>query len=193
MRPSLSFLQLLNQEVRKMTSANIPAPVPVPDVGDPDLVRDTDDRRADLGVGLIRGAGGGPRAHEGGGPTPGIETVALDLGTGGRRKSPRKDPRLPQKATAVPGGLGALVGGTGEVAVLLGPLREGSPGLRLLDATRKKKRRTRTARRNGTETGERTGTGAETNENAPPVRRKRAKIKNEIGTASPTARKEMLR
>lgn len=176
-----------------MTSANIPAPVRVHGVDEPDLVQDTDVRRADLGVGLIQGAGGGPRAHGGGGPTPGIEAVAVDLETGGRRRSPRKDPRLPPKATAAPGGLGALVGDTGEVAVLLAPLREGSPGLRPPDATRKKKRRTRTVRRKGTETEGRTGTAAETNANAPTVRKKRAKTKNEIGTASPTARKEMLR
>lgn len=39
-----------------------------------------DVRRADLGAGLIRGAGGGPRAPEEGGPTPGTEAVAVDLG-----------------------------------------------------------------------------------------------------------------
>lgn len=63
----------------------------------------------------------------------------------------------------------------------------------LFTATRKKKRRTRTVRRKGTATEGRTGTAAETNANAPTVRKKRAKTKNEIGTASPTARKEMLR
>ena len=61
----------------------------------------------------------------------------------------------------------------------------------IFTVTRKRKRRTRSVRRNGIETGGRTGTGAEMKENAPPVRRRRVKTRSEIGTASPTARREM--
>lgn len=46
-------------------------------------------------------------------------------------------------------------------------------------------------RRTGIENGGRTGTGAETKENVPAVRR--TKTRNESGTASLTVRKEMLR
>lgn len=60
-------------------------------------------------------------------------------------------------------------------------------------ATRRRRRRTRSVRRTGTEKGGRTGTVAETNENAPVVRRRRAKTRSEIVNASPTVKKEMLR
>lgn len=39
-----------------------------------------DVRRAGLAEGPIQGVGGGPRVHEGGGLTPGIEAAAVDLG-----------------------------------------------------------------------------------------------------------------
>lgn len=39
-----------------------------------------DVQRAGLDGGPIRGVEGGPRAHEGGGPTPGIEAAAVDQG-----------------------------------------------------------------------------------------------------------------
>lgn len=39
-----------------------------------------DGQRAGLGAGPIQGVGGGQRAHEEGGPTPGIKAAALDLG-----------------------------------------------------------------------------------------------------------------
>lgn len=39
-----------------------------------------DDQKAGPVAGPIRGAGGGPRAHEGGGPTPESETAAVDQG-----------------------------------------------------------------------------------------------------------------
>lgn len=171
-----------------MTSANIPDPVRGPVAGGPDLAQDTG-----LGGGPIQGVGGGPRVHAGGGPTPGIEAAAVDLGTGERRKSPRKGQRRPPRATAVPGGLEALVEGTGEAALRLGPPGGSCPGLHRPDVTRKRKRRTRNVRRTGIERGGRTGTAAETKENAPPVRKRRAKTRNETGTESPTVRKETLR
>lgn len=59
--------------------------------------------------------------------------------------------------------------------------------------TRKRRRRIRIVRRTGIERGGRTGTGAETKENAPPVRRKKARTRSEIETASLTVRKETLR
>ena len=59
--------------------------------------------------------------------------------------------------------------------------------------TRKRRRRTRSARRSGTETGGRTGTAAETKENVPPVKRRRAKTRSETENASQTARKETSR
>lgn len=63
----------------------------------------------------------------------------------------------------------------------------------MFTVTKKRRRRTRSVRRSGTETGGRTGTAAEMKENAPQVRRRRAKTRNEIGNASPTVRKETLR
>lgn len=176
-----------------MTSANILAPVHGHDADGPDLAQDTDAQRAGLGGGPIQGVGGGPRALAEGGLTPGTEVAAVDPGTGERRKSLRKGQRLLPRATAVPEGLEASVGGTGEAAVHLGPQGGSSPGPHRPDATRKKRRRTRNVRRSGTETGGRTGTGAETKENARPARRRRAKTRSEIETASLIARKETLR
>lgn len=180
----------MNLEIRKTTSANIPDLAHGHDAGAPDLAQDTGDQKAGLGGGPIPGVGGGPRAHEGGGPTPEIEAAAADLGTGERRKSLRKGQRRPRRATAAPGGLEALAGGTGEAVVHLGPPGGSCPGLHHPDATRRRKRRTRSARRTEIERGGRTGTGAETKENAPPARRRRAKTKSETAIASLIARKE---
>lgn len=172
-----------------MTSANIPALVRGHGADGQDLAQDTDVRRAGLGGDPIQGVGGGPRVHGGGGPTPGIEAVAVDPGTGERRKNLRNGQRRLPKVTVVPGDPGALVGGTDEAAVRLGHQEEGCPGLHHPDVTRKKKRRTRSVRRSEIETGGRTGTGAGMRGNAPAARR--AKTRNEIGTASLIVRKEM--
>lgn len=61
----------------------------------------------------------------------------------------------------------------------------------MFTVTRKRKRRTRSVRRTAIEKGGRTG--AEMKENAHPVRRRRARTRNAIGTASPIVRKETLR
>lgn len=90
-----------------MTSASTPALAQGHGADDPDLALDTDVQGAGREGGHTPGVGGGPRAHGGGGPTPGKEAAAVDQGTGERRKSPRKGLRPLQRATAVPGGLEA--------------------------------------------------------------------------------------
>lgn len=107
-------------QIRKTTSANIPALAHVPGAGGPGPAQDTgknasdsivrlwcgrkysimsrvhkhdtkikhkimlylwaDGQRAGLGAGPIQGVGGGPKVHDGGRPTPGIEAAAVDLG-----------------------------------------------------------------------------------------------------------------
>lgn len=173
-----------------MKSVNIPALGPGHGAGDPDLAQDTGDQRAGLDGDPIQGAGGGPKAREGGGPTPETGAVAADPGTEERRRNLRKDRRRPPRATAAPGGLGASVGGTGEAAVRPVPPGGARPGLRHPDVTKRRRRRTRNERRTENGTGGRTGTEAETKENAPPVRRRRAKTRSESETANLTARRE---
>lgn len=181
----------MNQEVRKMTNVNILAPVQGHDAEGPDLAQGTGDQRAGHGADLILGAGGGPRAHGGGGLTPETEATAVDPGTEGRRRSQKNDQRHLQKATAVLGDLEVLAGDTAEAAVHLALLGRSHPDLHLHDAIKKRKRRTKIVKRSGTESGGKRGTAVETKESAPAPRRRRAKTRSEIENASLTVRKEM--
>lgn len=179
----------MNQEVRRTTSASVPAPVHDHDEGGPNLAQGTDGPRAGHDEGLIQEAEDGPRVRDGEDPTHETEAAAVAQGIKEKRRSQKSDQRHLQKATAVPEGPGVSVGGTAEAVVRLTRPGEGSPNLHPLDVIKKKRRRIRIVKRNGT--GERTERGAEIRERAPVARKRKLKRRNEIESKSLTVRKEM--
>lgn len=142
-----------------MTSASVPVPVHGHDEGGLNLAQDTGGPRAGLDADLTQGTGGGLRVHGEGGPIQETGAVAVDQGIEGKRKSQKSDRKHPQKATAALGDPEVLTGDTDAALALLARPGRGPPDLHLHDATKKRKRRTRIAKRNGRE--RRTGTGAE--------------------------------
>lgn len=160
-----------------------------PGAGGPDLARDTGDLRVIPGEDLALGAGGGQRAPGGGGLIPGNAIGAPGPGTVGRTTKTGNVQKPHRKATAVPDDLAVpAVNDTGEVVALLvhrksPDLPRGNfPARRPLADTRKRKRRIKSARGTVIETGKMIGTEIGTNENVPPARRAKTKIRREIGS-----------
>lgn len=169
---------------------------PDPDAGDPGPAPDTGAPRVTPGGDLAPGAGGGPRAPAGGDLTPETAADAPGPEIEGRMKSTGNGPKLHPRATAAPDAPAAPAGnGTEGVAACLDHPknpdlpRENCPARHRHAGTRRRKRRTRTARETVTETAKKTATETGKNGNVPPARR--AKIKTRIETESLTARREM--
>lgn len=87
------------------------------------------------------------------------------------------------------GGPGASAEDTIEATVHPARLEKDPPNLHLRDAIKRRRRRTRIVKKN--ETGEKRQSGAGLRESAPAAKRRKLKIRNEMESASLTARKEM--
>lgn len=160
-----------------MTNVSILAPVHDLEEEGPNLAQGTDGPRAGHDADLIPEAEEGPRVHGGESPTHETEAAAVAQGIKGKRRSRKSDQRHPQKATAVLGDPGVSVGGIVEAVVHLAHLGKGSPSLHPPDVIKKKRRRTRIVKRNGT--GRRKEREAETRERAPVAKKRKLKIRNE--------------
>lgn len=171
-----------------MTSAGIPAPVHGRDAGGPNPAQGTDTPKADPDADHIQGVGGGPKVQDGEGPIPGTEAAVVGRGIEEKRRRQKSDRRHPQRATAVLGGPAVLTEDTIEAVVLPARLEKKSPDLHLPDDIKKKRRRTRIVKKNGT--GGKTESGAEVRESALAAKRREVKIRSEMESASLTVRKE---
>lgn len=183
----------MNLEIRRaVRSALVPGlgPGPSPEEGGPDHA---DEPEADQGGGRTLETEDAPEVRVRKTPTPETEAGDLEADPEIERKMIQgdEDPKLRQKATAQLEDHAARAGDAEEVEVAAASpsclLREETPGLHLLEDTRRKRKRIR----KGTGTARVIKNVVARNVNAPSARKRKAKTKNESGRGNQMETKEM--